>query len=146
MDGNSWRRRRIAAYLFLTGLKRRTTLGALAFLLPLGIWCVVSYVPCVWHPMIKVSDPGDIDWMTGKPLTYDIDHSDNYFVIDPEGNERIVEDAAPDYTGKLNPKLQKFLSPEGLKHQKHPPQPDWTTTDLLEALEKVTGEKLPPAA
>ena len=97
---------------------------------------------------IKVAEdnPPDIDWMTGKPLTYDIDHSDNYFVIDPEGNERIVEDAAPDYTGKLNPKLQKFLSPEGLKHQKHPPQPDWTTNDLLEALGKVTGEKLPPAA
>jgi cytochrome oxidase Cu insertion factor (SCO1/SenC/PrrC family) len=95
---------------------------------------------------VKEDNPPDIDWMTGKPLTYDIDHSDDYFVIDPEGNERIVEDAAPDYTGKLNPKLQKFLSPEGLKHQKHPPQPDWTTNDLLEAIGHVTGEKLSAAA
>jgi len=28
MEGNSWRRARIATYLFLTGLRRRTTLGA----------------------------------------------------------------------------------------------------------------------
>jgi protein SCO1/2 len=97
---------------------------------------------------IKVPEdkPPDIDWMTGKPLTYDIDHSDNYFVIDPQGNERIVEDAAPAYTGKLNPKLQKFLSPEGLKHLKHPPQPDWTKSDLLKAIEHVSGEKLSSAA
>ena len=96
---------------------------------------------------IKVPEgnPPSIDWMTGKPLTYDIQHSDDYFVIDPQGNERIVEDAAPSYTGKLNPKLQKFLSAEGRRHQKHPPQPDWTTTDALNALGHVMGERLPPA-
>lgn len=93
---------------------------------------------------IKVAEdkPPSIDWMTGKPLTYDIQHSDNYFVIDPQGNERVVQDAAPDYKGKLNPKLQKFLSAEGREHQKHPPQPDWTKADVLEAIESVTGEKL----
>ncbi|MBS1895616.1 MAG: SCO family protein [Actinobacteria bacterium] len=95
---------------------------------------------------IPEDNPPDIDWMTGKPLTYDIDHSDNYFVIDPEGNERIVEDAAPDYTGKLNPKLQKFLSAEGRKHQKHPPQPDWTTAAALAALGHVMHRELPASA
>jgi protein SCO1/2 len=96
---------------------------------------------------IKVAEdkPPDIDWWTGKPLTYDIDHSDDYFVIDPAGNERIVEDAAPDYTGKLDPKLQRFLSAEGLRHQKHPPQPDWTTADALAALGHVMQRKLPAA-
>jgi protein SCO1 len=96
---------------------------------------------------IKVPEdsPPTIDWMTGKPLTYDIQHSDDYFVIDPKGDERIVEDAAPDYTGKLNPKLQKFLSAEGREHQKHPPQPDWTTANALEALAHVTHQELPGA-
>jgi protein SCO1 len=91
---------------------------------------------------IPEDNPPSIDWLTGKPLTYDVEHSDNYFVIDGAGNERVVEDAAPDYTGKLNPKLQKFLSAEGRQHQKHPPQPDWTQADLLQAIEHVTGEKL----
>jgi NitT/TauT family transport system permease protein len=44
--------------------RQRATLGALAFLIPIGLWCVVSYVPFIWHPMIRVADPGDIDWMT----------------------------------------------------------------------------------
>jgi protein SCO1 len=97
---------------------------------------------------IKVPEdnPPSIDWMTGKPLTYDIQHSDDYFVIDPQGDERIVEDAAPDYTGKLNPKLQKFLSAEGRQHQKRPPQPDWTTADALAALGHVIHQELPTAA
>ena len=29
-----------------------------AFVLPLLVWCVVSYVPFVWHPMMKVTDAG----------------------------------------------------------------------------------------
>ena len=44
--------------------RRRAALGALAFVVPLGLWCLVSYVPFIWHPMIRVSDPGDVDWMT----------------------------------------------------------------------------------
>ncbi|AUX35966.1 nitrate ABC transporter permease [Sorangium cellulosum] len=35
------------------------TLAALAFVLPLAAWCVVSYVPFVWHPLVRVTDPGD---------------------------------------------------------------------------------------
>ncbi|MGK3959593.1 ABC transporter permease subunit [Sorangium sp. So ce118] len=34
-------------------------LAALAFLLPLAAWCVISYVPFVWHPLVRVIDPGD---------------------------------------------------------------------------------------
>lgn len=31
---------------------------ALSFLLPLGLWCAVSYVPWLWHPQMRVLDPG----------------------------------------------------------------------------------------
>ncbi|HVU05581.1 MAG TPA: ABC transporter permease [Polyangiaceae bacterium] len=30
-----------------------------AFLLPLALWCIVSYVPAIWHPLVLVSDAGD---------------------------------------------------------------------------------------
>jgi NitT/TauT family transport system permease protein len=43
-------------------------LWALSFLLPLAAWAVVSYVPFVWHPMIRVEDPGDVDWATAGEL------------------------------------------------------------------------------
>ena len=41
---------------------RRLTLGIGAFLLPLLLWGVVSYVPFVWHPMIRIEAPGAVDY------------------------------------------------------------------------------------
>jgi NitT/TauT family transport system permease protein len=35
------------------------TAGALAFIVPLVLWCVLSYVPFLWHPQVLVDDPGD---------------------------------------------------------------------------------------
>ncbi|QBR02777.1 ABC transporter permease [Paraburkholderia pallida] len=37
-------------------------LGIGAFLLPLFVWCVVSYVPFVWHPQVLVTQPGSVDY------------------------------------------------------------------------------------
>lgn len=42
--------------------RKRSLLGIGSFLLPLLIWCAVSYVPAVWHPMVLVSQPGDVDY------------------------------------------------------------------------------------
>ncbi|MFA6179536.1 MAG: ABC transporter permease [Candidatus Methylopumilus sp.] len=42
--------------------RKRTLLGVGSFLLPLLIWCAVSYVPFIWHPMVMVSNPGDVDY------------------------------------------------------------------------------------
>src|SRR5690349_19612905 len=55
----------------LTG--RRATIAKIAaFLLPLLTWCVVSYVPFVWHPDVYITDPGDSDFLTaGQQLPKD---------------------------------------------------------------------------
>ncbi len=42
--------------------RKRSVLGVASFLLPLLFWCVVSYVPTVWHPMVLISEPGDVDY------------------------------------------------------------------------------------
>ena len=44
-------------------LGQRRLFGLLAILLPLALWSVVSYVPFIWHPMIEVTEPGDVTWM-----------------------------------------------------------------------------------
>jgi len=36
-------------------------LGIGSFLLPLVVWCVVSYVPFVWHPQRLITQPGSVD-------------------------------------------------------------------------------------
>ena len=38
--------------------KRQAVLTVGAFLLPLLVWCVISYVPFIWHPLITVTNPG----------------------------------------------------------------------------------------
>ena len=42
--------------------RRQKLLGLGSFLLPLLIWCAVSYVPFIWHPMVMISKPGDVDY------------------------------------------------------------------------------------
>ncbi len=44
--------------------KRRVQLTLLSFLVPLALWCVVSYVPWVWHPLVRVTTPGEVDYFT----------------------------------------------------------------------------------
>jgi len=48
--------------------RRRASLTVLAFLLPLALWGIVSYVPFIWHPMISVTDPGDVTWLKAGTL------------------------------------------------------------------------------
>lgn len=42
--------------------RARSLLGFLSFVLPILIWCVVSYVPAVWHPLVLITDPGSVDY------------------------------------------------------------------------------------
>jgi len=40
----------------------------LSFLTPLVAWCVVSYVPFVWHPLMRVADPGGVSYFQKDTL------------------------------------------------------------------------------
>jgi NitT/TauT family transport system permease protein len=40
----------------------RRVLTFLSFLLPVALWALVSYVPWLWHPLVRVTEPGDIAW------------------------------------------------------------------------------------
>jgi len=40
----------------------------LSFVLPLAVWALVSYVPFVWHPLVKISDPGEVAYFTKGSL------------------------------------------------------------------------------
>jgi NitT/TauT family transport system permease protein len=54
----------------LAGLSPRASTGlwTASFIVPLALWCAVSYVPFIWHPMMRVTDPGDSTWMTPNLL------------------------------------------------------------------------------
>lgn len=42
----------------------RLLLTTLSFIIPLTIWCVVSYAPWIWHPLIHITEPGDVDYFS----------------------------------------------------------------------------------
>jgi NitT/TauT family transport system permease protein len=43
--------------------RARLLLGSLSFVLPVLIWCIVSYVPAVWHPQVLITDPGSAEYL-----------------------------------------------------------------------------------
>jgi NitT/TauT family transport system permease protein len=44
--------------------RRRLLLTAASFLVPLVVWCVLSYVPWVWHPSMHITDAGSVDYFS----------------------------------------------------------------------------------
>ena len=38
-------------------------IGILSFVLPVGLWSIVSYVPAVWHPQVMITDPGSVGYL-----------------------------------------------------------------------------------
>ncbi len=33
-----------------------------SFAVPIFIWCLVSYVPFIWHPQVEITQPGDVSY------------------------------------------------------------------------------------
>ena len=43
--------------------RAKLILGILSFVLPIALWCVVSYVPVIWHPQVLITDPGLVSYL-----------------------------------------------------------------------------------
>ena len=48
--------------------RSRTLVALMSFGLPILIWCMVSYVPFIWHPDMKVTDPGSVSYFRSDML------------------------------------------------------------------------------
>jgi NitT/TauT family transport system permease protein len=42
--------------------RRKVFLTVLSFLVPLALWCAVSYIPWLWHPNVRITAIGDVDY------------------------------------------------------------------------------------
>ena len=63
---------RSTLFRVLRPLSRRAkfAIGILSFVLPVGLWSLVSYVPAIWHPQIMITDPGSVSYLdVGAHLT-----------------------------------------------------------------------------
>jgi protein SCO1 len=105
-------------------------------------------VAALWKPfgveyqIVPEDQPPKIDWFTGQPLTYDVNHTDGYILIDTGGRERFVDATAPNVSG-LNHKLTSLLNEGGLHNLQHPQQPNWTIADALASIGWMLGTNVP---
>jgi protein SCO1/2 len=123
---------------------------------PLDDWTLLRATPAdtkrLWkflgveYNKVKEPKPPAIDWLTGKPLTYDVVHSDDLIFLGANGDERFVVNAGPDLQGRNTPpkKLVRFLDGDGLRSLYHPDAVgDWTVGQGLSVFSWLIGRHLP---
>ena len=108
-----------------------------------------AQIAAFWKPFgveyqkIPEEQPPKDDWWTGQPLTYDVEHTDGYVLIDPSGRERFVDATAPNMKGQLDPKLTALLDEGGVHELDNPEGPNWTTADALASISWLLGANVP---
>jgi NitT/TauT family transport system permease protein len=49
----------------------RLVVTIMSFVMPILLWCLVSYVPWIWHPMVEITDPGAVSYFKEGMLVDD---------------------------------------------------------------------------
>ena len=98
----------------------------------------------IYYQDVPEDNPPGIDWQTGRPYTYDVNHSDGFLVFNQMMDERFVTGAAPNLAGhKLPGTLQNLLDAQGFKNLFHPGRDSWTIAEGLQAIGWVAGRNIP---
>ena len=92
--------------------------------------------------IVPEAQPPKIDWYTGKPLTYDVNHTDGYFLIDPAGRLRFSDSNPPDLHGHLEKNLTNLLNAGGLQNLDDQARPNWTLSDALSSISWLVGQNI----
>jgi len=72
-------------------------LALLSFLIPLGIWSLVSYVPVLWHPFMYVEDPGDTYFVEEQYVKKADFFAENQRQLEEEGTPAVGKPSNPIY-------------------------------------------------
>ncbi|HTP21885.1 MAG TPA: SCO family protein [Solirubrobacteraceae bacterium] len=99
----------------------------------------------VYYLRVPQGKPPDVDWLTQKPETFDVQHTDAIFFIDPSGQERIVDEGMASVDGQLSPALKNLLSEQGIQNLEHPQFP-WTPSEALDDLYFLMNRNIPANA
>jgi cytochrome oxidase Cu insertion factor (SCO1/SenC/PrrC family)/thiol-disulfide isomerase/thioredoxin len=130
---------RLRAYRRLTGVNFQMLTGSQAAIRKL--WKFFG----VYYHRVPEGRPAAIDWMTHKPETFDVEHTDAVFFIDPAGQERIVNEGMPDVGGRLSVVLRRMLDAQGLYNLAHPELP-WTAAEALDDIDYLMNRNIPARA
>ena len=131
---------RLAAYQTLFGAKTNWQFLTASVAQIAATWKAFA----VYYAKVAESpSPPQMDWMTGKPLTYDVNHQDVVIVLGPDGHERWLILGTPNTGGAQPPSaLVTFLNDEGHKNLAAPSAAGWTTAQVEQGIAYVSGRPL----
>lgn len=110
---------------------------------------VTSFWDALGVTIERVPDtpPAPRDWLTGKPLRYDLTHSDELFFFDRAGSERFVLEGPPHVApgAPIPDTLRRFLDANGRDNLAHPDPTAWTEAGELSVLSWLLNRRLSPS-
>lgn len=121
------RHHRLPNWLLLTGSRSNIT----------RLW---KYLGVYWKK-VPEGHPPDHDWLTDRPLTYDIAHADEVLMFDASVHERYVISghAHVPASRDVPTTLRSFLSSQGRRHLSRPGDATWTANDVIQGVHWLTG-------
>jgi cytochrome oxidase Cu insertion factor (SCO1/SenC/PrrC family) len=132
---------RLAAYARVTGTNWPLLTGTASDLA--ALWHYFG----IYYQKVKEGSPPGIDWQTGKPYTYDVNHSDGFIVLNQKLDERFVTGAVPNLQGhRLQGSLKRLLDGQGFQNLAHPGPNSWTIPEGLQAIGWVAGRTIPASS
>lgn len=89
--------------------------------------------------------PRAFDWMTRRPLSYDIHHNDEVHFIDPTGRDRFVlgGPARVSSADDLPAALDVGLDNRGRRTVSDPALTTWTPRQVLNVVSSLSGQRIP---
>jgi protein SCO1/2 len=134
---------RLAAYRRLVGAPANWSLVTGS---PAAINSIWRYFG-IWYQKVPEDTPPGVDWLTGRPLHYDITHEDALVYLDPAGRERFLVVGSPNASGSpVAPALREFLSTQGRADLAHPDASTWTASEALTPIAWLAGKSIHTAA
>jgi protein SCO1/2 len=127
---------RLRAFARLTGVHLQLLTGTRSELSRFWHFFGVAY----WRT--PEGKPPDLDWLTGKPLTFDVSHTDGLFLIGPDGRERIVHVGMPRGQRQLPRVLLRLLNKQG-RLDLAQPTAGWTPQDGLNDIGYLLKRHIP---
>jgi protein SCO1/2 len=124
---------RVRAFKRLTGTRVRFLTGTRAEVR--SLWRTFG----VFYRRVAQGHPPDVDWWTHRPETFDVQHTDGVFLVDPRGRLRVAVPGMPDVAG-LPKRLAALLDDEGRANERAPDSP-WTAAQIAADLERLTGTR-----
>jgi protein SCO1/2 len=97
----------------------------------------------VWYQPVAEGRPPGVDWLTGKPLAYDVAHQDVLLYLDARGRERFVVVGSPNATGApIASALRRILSAQGRTSLSRPDASTWTAAEALSPIAWLAGRPI----